>query len=227
MPGLARGVAVAAAGGESFRDCLLKVGENRQTILSGKCRARPRATGPGLVAGGLRRRSVAGGPNVTSRQVDGPVKCGSEKSRDAHVLRFAPCRLAPALDVDDLWLALRGGDLRMYRYFEAVGAEPRVSSPRPRGRSGPWHAIAAAGDGVEHAARRIESPRGHRDPTISNTSSIAKHGPAKAQRVCREVAAAKRWNGFVDRRASARSAGASRGRRGRLASWQPPMLNRP
>jgi Cdc6-like AAA superfamily ATPase len=31
--------------------------------------------------------------------------------RDAHVLRFAPCRLAPALDVDDLWLALRGDDL--------------------------------------------------------------------------------------------------------------------
>ena len=31
--------------------------------------------------------------------------------REAHVLRFTPARLAAAVDVDDLWLALRTDDL--------------------------------------------------------------------------------------------------------------------
>jgi len=39
------------------------------------------------------------------------LSADARNRRDAHVLRFAPCRLAPALDVDDLWLALRGDDL--------------------------------------------------------------------------------------------------------------------
>ena len=132
VPGLARGNAAAA--GEGPRHRLLKVGENRQTVLSGNAAHALARLGQASSQEAFDEGSVVGGP--ATLLLDKSMVLLSAGQREIAATRTscgsAPCRLAPALDVDDLWLALRGRPRVVHDDAAAVGAEPVLSAPLVR-----------------------------------------------------------------------------------------------